>query len=99
MSDRLSDRRDAREKIVLEHDATDAGSLSEEIICAIVRHSEREHDDLHPLGEHLDPDAIDALFEGTATGTPRVDAQLAFRYEGYRVDVDTNGLVQIQRVS
>ena len=46
-----------------------------------------------PLYEVIDPDALNALFEG-GTRTGRVE----FSYLGYRVVVDANGDVQVTRL-
>ena len=87
-------RADARpELIVSAHDLSAADSPSEEIVSAIVEHVDAEPGELRPVSRYVDPDALDALF-GDDAGT---EITLSFRYEGYRVAVDTTGLIQLRR--
>ena len=51
-----------------------------------------------PLFQCIDPAALDALFESTATGGPRT-GRVTFRYDGKRVTVDSDGAVTIESES
>lgn len=44
---------------------------------------------LPPLGESIDPDALDALFDGTASGS------VAFQFAGYDVVVRSTDVVEV----
>ena len=88
-------RADARpELIVSAHDLSAAESPSEEIVSAIVEHVDAEPGELRPVSRYVDPDALDALF-GDDAQTPPVEITLSFRYEEYRVVVDTTGVIQL----
>ncbi|APE95082.1 HalOD1 output domain-containing protein [Halodesulfurarchaeum formicicum] len=41
-----------------------------------------------PLAEALDPDALDALFETGAGGTPQGADQISFDFANFRVSID-----------
>ncbi|WP_290819322.1 HalOD1 output domain-containing protein [Halovivax sp.] len=68
-------------------DRGDGATLSLRIVEAV---AEREGTDplelTEPLYDAVDPDALDALFEGLAD-----DASLTFAYHGYRITVDGAG--------
>lgn len=47
------------------------------------------------LFDHVDPDALNALFEPKPDGTPRTDASLGFTMWGYQVTVTGSGQITI----
>lgn len=49
---------------------------------------------LPPLYETIDPDALDAVFDRSATG-PGAATTLAFTYAGYDVRIDADGVTTI----
>lgn len=55
-------------------------------------------EELPPLYEAVDPDALDALFRRTSDGTVRTDGVLRFSYAGLEVCVD-GGAVVVVRVA
>lgn len=57
--------------------------LSTRVVLAVAREKDVDPLELPPLGERLDPDALDALFEGRAPS----DAELRFEYADVRVVV------------
>lgn len=60
-------------------------SLSVALVNSVAELTGREVSSLPPLHESIDPDALERLFEPTATG-PRVGT-IEFRYAGYFVTV------------
>ncbi|WP_233710757.1 HalOD1 output domain-containing protein [Natronococcus pandeyae] len=61
------------------------GSLSVALVRSVAELTGREVSSLPPLHESIDPDALERLFEPTATG-PRIGT-IEFRYAGYLVTV------------
>lgn len=49
-----------------------------------------------PLANHLDPDALDALFEPRPEGPPRSGGHVSFVYAGYRVTVDNGEYLTVR---
>jgi len=47
------------------------------------------------LADHVDPDALDRLFEPRDDGTPRLNGQLTFTVWGYAVTVYSDGGIAI----
>jgi hypothetical protein len=47
------------------------------------------------LNDHVDPDALDALFKPKADGEPRTDSQLTFAVGSYQVTVYSDGQIAI----
>lgn len=52
--------------------------------------------DYEPLHTAVDPEALDALFADRASGAPRSDGTVSFRYCGYRVTVDADCDVSLE---
>ena len=57
--------------------------LSTRVVLATAREKDVDPLDLPPLGEQLDPDALDALFKDRHPG----DAELRFEYAGVQIAV------------
>lgn len=47
------------------------------------------------LADHVDPEALDRLFEPRDDGTPRTNGHLSFTIWGYQVTVYSNGQIAI----
>lgn len=66
--------------------ARDAGSLSahESMSVAVARalaaHYEVPHDELEPLYEHINPEALNTLFAQTSSGGSRTAGTVSFGY-------------------
>jgi hypothetical protein len=88
---------DRPETAILEN-ASDVESLSEAIVLAIAQEHDERVEDLDPIGEYVDPDALDALFAPAAGRFPPVDGTLRFRYDDYSVTVDPEGVMLIRPV-
>ncbi|WIV68664.1 HalOD1 output domain-containing protein [Natrialbaceae archaeon AArc-T1-2] len=65
----------------------DAESVPPESLCP------PEYDPLHSV---IDPQALDALFEPRADGTPRSSGRVSFTFCGYDVTVDSDGTVTLE---
>jgi hypothetical protein len=85
-----------RPETVILGNANDAESLSEAILLAVAQEHDENVEDLDPIGEYVDPDALDDLFAPTAGSFPPVDGTLRFRYDDYSVTVDPDGVVLIR---
>jgi len=67
--------------------------VSSTVLAAIQSVDDRSPRDLDPLTHYVDPDALEALFAGSADeSTPR---QFSFEYDGYTVHVDGAGHVSV----
>ncbi|GAB3666333.1 HalOD1 output domain-containing protein [Halopiger thermotolerans] len=51
-----------------------------------------------PLHAAVDPEALDSLFADRASGAPRSDGTVSFRYCGYQVTVAADGSVSVAPV-
>lgn len=88
----VSNDRSSRE--VLEqttHDFRRERSISTTVVVATARASETEPNDLPPLFEAVDPDALDAVFASRGDQPRRRDITVAFPYAGHEVSVSGNG--------
>lgn len=63
-------------------------SVSMAVVRAVSTAEETEPCSIPPLAEQLDPDALDALFEPAAGGSPRSGGRISFAFANYRVTVD-----------
>lgn len=98
MHDTHIDRSDTtRETIISTSEHREMNSLSEEIAATIAEHSEKSPEQLGPLGELVDTDALDSLFEPAVINERGVDGQVSFRFEDWHVAVDSSGMFQITR--
>lgn len=67
-------------------DDLSANRISEAVILALARVSDMDHLELSPLGESVNPIALDVLFEDDSfTGN------ITLQYEGYEVTVTSDG--------
>lgn len=89
----------------MESDSTDIGnqsartgrprSITEQIIRVVTESDGRAREDLEPLYEVIDPDALSALFAPRADGSSRAVGDVSFEYAGYWVTVSSEGTVKI----
>lgn len=93
----------------MEPDSTDIGnqsahtsrprSITGQIIRLVTESDDRSREDLDPLYEAIDPDALTALFAPQADGTPRAVGNVSFEYAGYRVTVSSKDAVEIDAIN
>lgn len=71
---------------------TDAGgeSITSTVILAVSSLTDTAPDDLPPLFETVDPDALDALFQ-----QPRSAGHVAFQYYGHRIEVNADNVIRV----
>lgn len=62
--------------------------VSMAVIRAVSAVEGREPQHLRPLGEVLDTDALDALFDVQGNGSPRTGGRVSFTYSNCEVSVD-----------
>lgn len=79
------------------HDWAENDNISTTIVLAVSDLTGRPIDELTPLSDVVNPDALDELLrpEGTALGQD-VPISVTFEYEGYSVTVRRDGHVGIQ---
>jgi hypothetical protein len=75
-------------------DPTADRSVSVSIVETIERVTNRA-DDLPPLGEQIDTDAVDALFSTHLGIAPEPDVRLSFLYEEWQVTVSGTGEIVV----
>ena len=57
------------------------------VVLAVADELDRDELDLPPLGDAIDPDALDSLLR-----TASSDVSVTFRYAGFEIDVGTDGV-------
>ncbi|HMB50116.1 HalOD1 output domain-containing protein [Natronoarchaeum rubrum] len=77
-----------------QRDDSAAQSPSEAVVEALADAKGVDPLELEPLYQVIDPDALDALFDGTAGGDRR-QGRVEFRTSGYRVEVTASGRVHL----
>ncbi|GAA0238725.1 HalOD1 output domain-containing protein [Haladaptatus pallidirubidus] len=73
-----------------------SGTLTEQIVATIAETDKRSVDELKPLYEVIDPDALNALFGPHADGSSRTVGEISFEYAGYWVTVSSNYVIEIE---
>lgn len=69
--------------------------ITARIVRLVAIASDRDPCDLRPLGEVIDTDSLDRLINSRTIGGRHVSIEMSIRYEGYRVEIDANGTVEI----
>jgi hypothetical protein len=72
-------------KLTYELDETESPSAA--VVRAVASFTDSHEHDLEPLYEAVDPDALDALFEGGPDGETADGRSVRFRFAGCRVRV------------
>lgn len=72
-------------------------SASEVIVFTIAEITGEDPTALEPLGEVIDPDALDAIFS-RSDETDRSAAHLSFQYEGYDVTLFSHGRLTLSEL-
>lgn len=72
----------------------DGSTITENVVSALARVDDVSPTGMEPLHEVVDPDALDQLFEPTAT-SPRMVGQVTFSYRGYDVTAHADGDVEV----
>ena len=66
-----------------------------QIINAVSDAADCPLEELEPLYDAIDPDALDRLYTPTYHGDVRSDGEVIFSYAGYQVVVDSSGTVEL----
>jgi hypothetical protein len=67
-------------------------------VMAVEEVSDTRMEELTPIVEAIDPDALNAVFDSWPGGSGRRDVHVTFPYEGYEVTVDGDGTILLDRV-
>lgn len=100
--DRSPNERDHRDgEIVYRsvHDRMSGELLSSTVSNTIAGVEDAVPEDLPPLYESIDPDALDELFSPTANGGRRADGHVSFPFEDYHVTIHTHGEIAVVSIS
>ncbi|MFB6192015.1 MAG: HalOD1 output domain-containing protein [Haloarculaceae archaeon] len=76
-----------------QHDRADATPLSATVVETVASISGTDADELDPLYEAVDPDALEDLFD--PVGTAPAVGGVWFHYAGFRVTIRTEGEIEI----
>ncbi|SIR86934.1 hypothetical protein SAMN05421858_4196 [Haladaptatus litoreus] len=71
-------------------------SLTERIVAAVAETDDQSVDDLEPLYEVIDPDALNTLFGPHVDGSSRTVGEISFQYAGYWVTVSSEYVIDIE---
>lgn len=75
----------------------DDDSLVESVLRTVAVHADKQPEELPPLNDTVDPDALATVFGRRPDGTPRLGAGwVEFDYAGYRVTVTSDGDVDVE---
>lgn len=69
---------------------TEITQASERVVCEVAAYSNTPPEDLPPLYDTIDPDALDALFR-----TDRMDGRVEFRYGNCNVSVRSDAEIEV----
>ena len=70
-------------------------AISLHIVRLVSVVSNRKPDELQPLGEAIDTDALNRLIDSKSATGRRGSVAVSFAYEGYEIDIDANGMVRL----
>lgn len=73
-------------------------TASEVVVFALAAIAGTEPEEIQPLHETVDPDALDELFAPTIDGRPRASGQVTFTHDGYAVTLGHDGTLSIRSV-
>ncbi|WP_423746482.1 HalOD1 output domain-containing protein [Haladaptatus sp. SPP-AMP-3] len=73
--------------------------LAKQVIMRVADEVNRSYQELIPLYEVIDPDALDNLFAPTHEGDARSDGLVEFEYAGCEIIVDSAGEVTVNRAN
>ncbi|WP_227355772.1 HalOD1 output domain-containing protein [Haladaptatus salinisoli] len=74
----------------------DTARLSALVVEAVAVHDQRSPDDLEPIYQSINPDALDSLFTPLTDGTSRADGHVSFAYCGYHVTITSDGTIDLE---
>lgn len=78
------------------HDWSDQGSLSVTLITALAEIADADPTEMQRLGAHVNPDALDTLFEPRSDDESRSAGRLELPVDDYHVTVYADGEIVIR---
>jgi len=72
------------------HEWDSSASLTGTVVAALANFKEVESTEMEPLYEHVDPDALEALFDPTGDGF-RTDGRVSFSIDDNQVTIHSHG--------
>jgi Halobacterial output domain 1 len=76
--------------------AASPDSLSTHVLTTVADAKECTPDDLEPLYNVINPEALDELFAPRTNGTMRANGSVSFQYDGYWVTVTSENDVELE---
>lgn len=77
----------------VEYSFEDDETASDAVVAAVAARTNSDPLEIDPLYEHVDPDALDALFEPRGTDTARPDdVRIEFQMSGFQVTVTADSV-------
>ena len=74
-------------------------SLTEAVVRAVSAVNGCQPETLRPLGEVLDPDALNMIFDGRGNGNPRLGGRISFIYSDCRITIDNGEYLTIDPIT
>ena len=69
--------------------------VSTRIVRLVAVAADRAPTDLDPLGNVIDPEALDRLLDQPSVEDPDTAIDVTFHYEGFRIEVGADGTVSV----
>jgi hypothetical protein len=69
-------------------------SVTYEVVTEVAEQKDVPPEELRPLSDVVDPEALDTLF-ASAPGTDHREGRVSFAYEGLSVTIDQNGSISV----
>jgi hypothetical protein len=66
------------------------------VVTAVATREQLSLDELEPLYDYIDPEALDTLFESLNDGSSRAGGRVSFAFSGYQVTVTNDGEVELE---
>lgn len=76
-------------------ESTQTETVSEKVVSAVAEETNTDPLSLDPLYTEIDPDVLDALFEGDGEGFDHSPDRVEFTYSGCEVVVTADGNVRV----
>lgn len=78
--------------------STDSALLSTQVVSAVADAADCSRNDLPPLFEAIDPDALNDLFASPPRGERHTNGSVIFEYAGYEIDVHSSDGVTVRPI-
>ena len=81
--------------LTVEYDHASDEPISAQVVRSVAVAADREATDLEPLGSTIDVDALEQLVHSRSFTDQETMIEVLFSYEGYLVEIEANGTVNI----